>query len=213
MAHPTGDKIPDPTVRRLTAYMRKLEDMEARGEPRISSKDLAEHVKASDGMVRRDLAMFGQFGQPSKGYDVTSLHSALRVILGTQRRWPVVVVGAGRLSQALLGYPYFARRSFDLMAAFDIDPAKIGKEVAGKTIRSMGELEDVISESGVRLAIITVPPDAADDVARRLAAAGVQGILNFSSATLCPLADVHVVHVDISGYLEQLSFHVNEMRP
>ena len=191
-------RIPEPTVRRLSAYMRKLEDLAAAGREHVSSRELAEHISTSPHMVRRDLAMFGQFGKPGKGYGVGDLRSTLRVILGTQQQWKVVVVGAGRLGQALLGYPYFSQRAFDLFAVFDVDPEKVGTEAAGISVRPMDELEEVIERYNVRLAVLAVPPDAAQDVAQRLMAAGIQGILNFSSVTMDALDGVFVLPVDIS---------------
>ena len=208
-----NNEIPEPTVRRLSAYLRQLEDLAQRGVSQVSSRQLAEHLDAGADMVRRDLSMFGQFGRPGRGYEVPELLQALRVILGTQRQWNVVVVGAGNLGRALLQYPDFLPRGFHLVAAVDTDPDKIGRKVGGIEIRDDAELEQLIHEREIRLAILTVPPAVAVDIARRLAAAGVQGILNFATSVLPSVDGVYVDHVDISSYLEYLSFRVSGLRP
>lgn len=206
------ENIPDPSVRRLSAYLRQLELLSARGVEHVSSRQLAEYIKAGDAQVRRDLALFGQFGRRGVGYDVTDLISIIRIILGTNRRWNVIVVGAGQLCGALLRYPGFEERGFCLVAAFDTDPHKIGTYMGDVKIRHVNELESVIEREDVHLAMLTVPPDVAQPVAERLSQAGIQGIINFSSGDLTVPEDVHVNQVDITSHLEQLSFLVSRDR-
>lgn len=213
----TGDmdhNIPDPSVRRLSAYLRQLERLAGEGATHVSSRQLAGFIKAGDAQVRRDLALFGQFGRRGVGYEVADLVNVLRTILGTrQRQWPVVVVGAGEICHALLTHRGFAERGFDLVAAFDIDPKKIGKKVGGVEILSMDDLKPVVDRLGVRLAVLTVPAEAADETARRLCEVGVEGILNFASTGLDVPEDVFVSEVDITAHLEQLSFRLISHRP
>jgi redox-sensing transcriptional repressor len=205
--------IPDSSVRRLSAYLRKLEHLSTDGVDRVSSQQLAEYMNVGAAQVRRDLALFGQFGRRGFGYDVDTLIDQLRRILGTQVPWPVVVIGAGALSRALLRYPGFPRRGFRLVAAFDVDPEKIGTQIGEVDVRPLGELDAVVRDHGVRLAILAVPDEAAGECAERCVAAGIEGILNFATAALHVPETVALDQVDITAHLEQLSFQVSNTRP
>lgn len=203
------ENIPDPSLRRLSAYLRQLEQLAGRGVKSVSSRQLAEYMKVGDAQVRRDLTLFGQFGRPGVGYDVLDLISRLRNIMGTNNRWKVVVVGAGELSHALLRYPGFAERGFELVAAFDIDPRKVGTKIGATTTCSMDDLEKVVRQCGARLAILAVPAEAAQEAANRLVRAGIEGIMNFATPGLETPPGVHVSSVDITAHLEELSFQVS----
>jgi len=143
---------------------------------------------------------------------VADLIQQLRQILGTDQRWKVVIIGVGSLARALMRYPGFRERGFDVVAAFDIDPHKIGGQIGRVQISHMNALEAVVRESGVRLAILTVPAEAAQAVAERLARAGVQGIVNFATQRLDIPPGVDVSHVDLTAHLEQVAFWVNNTR-
>jgi redox-sensing transcriptional repressor len=210
---PLSESIPDPSVRRLSAYLRQLENLFAEGVERVSSRQLAEHVKGSDAQVRRDLALFGQFGRRGIGYEVEDLIQVIRTILGTRMQWNVVVVGAGQLCQAMLRYAGFKERGFTLVAAFDTDPHKIGKHAGPVVIRHIDEMGSIIKRHEVRLAILTVPAQAAQRMADRLVEAGVEGIMNFAPASLNVPPHVHLNQVDLTAYLEKLSFQVGSSRP
>jgi redox-sensing transcriptional repressor len=132
--------------------------------------------------------------------------------LGTTEAWNVIVVGAGQLCRALLRYPGFVERGFHLLAAFDTDPHKIGTKIGSVQIRHINELEQVIAQNRVRLAILTVPAQAAQGVARRLVQAGIEGIMNFATTRLETPPHVNVNQVDLTAHLEQLSFQVSNSR-
>ncbi len=205
--------VPDPSVRRLSAYLRQLENLSSKGVKNVSSRQLAEYMKVGQSQVRRDLTLFGQFGRPGLGYKVDELINQLRDILGTQKKWKVIIVGAGELCHALLSYAGFAERGFDLIAAFDVDPEKIGKKVGSGEVHHMNELEKVISENDIHIAVISVPGSQAQKVADRLVAAGIEGILNFAPADIEIPDNVHVNHVDITSHLEQISFQLSHEAP
>jgi redox-sensing transcriptional repressor len=205
--------IPEATVRRLSAYLRKLEDLAEKDVEHVSSRELAEHIKVGPEMTRRDLGMFGQFGNRGKGYGVEILQDKIRGILGTKKEWDVALVGVGDLGRALIRYPLFSLRGFKLIAAFDSDPKKIGTTVAGIEIHSMEKMKSILTRRGVRLAILTVPPQAAEQIAWQLSEAGISGILDFSSAVMVPAHGTIIDHVDISSHLEYLSFRVGDSRP
>lgn len=215
METPSGmsGSIPDPSVRRLSAYLRHLENLAVSGTRRVSSRQLAEYIKGGDAQVRRDLALFGQFGRRGVGYEVDDLIQVIRTILGTRMQWNVVVVGAGQLCQALLRYRGFQDRGFTLVGAFDTDPRKIGTKCGPVTIHHIDAMDGIIRKNEVRLAILTVPAQAAQQVADRLVQAGIEGIMNFASANLDVPPHVHVIQVDLTAHLEQLSFLVSNARP
>ncbi len=201
--------VPDSSVRRLSAYLRHLELLSEAGVEHVSSRQLAEHIKVGPAQVRRDLALFGQFGMPGRGYAVGELVERLRDILGTREGWKVLVVGVGDLGTALLRYAAFAQRGFDMAAALDVDPAMIGKRIGGVTVESMANLKRIVKESGARLAILAVPADAAQETTDRLGEVGIEGILNFSHVGLEAPPGVHVIYADVTANLEQLSFMVS----
>jgi redox-sensing transcriptional repressor len=213
MSKSSVQNVPDPSVRRLSAYLRRLEILQAEGVERVSSRQLAEHIKGTDAQVRRDLALFGHFGRRGVGYEVADLIQVIRTVLGTRQQWNVIVVGAGQICQALLRYPGFTERGFTLVAAFDTDPRKIGQRLGPATIRHVDEMERVIAQNNVRLAVLTTPVQSAQHTADRLVKAGIEGIMNFASTSLTVPPHVFVNQVDLTAFLEQLSFQLGGNRP
>ena len=207
------ENISDSSVRRLSAYLRQLEHFSADGVAVVSSQLLARRMNVGDAMIRRDLALFGQFGRPGVGYDVDQLTANLRKILGTNMRWNTVILGAGKLSRALMEYPGFHERGFEIVAAFDIDPRKVDTKVGDIPIHHMDELETILAQCQARIAILTVPAEVAQQVTDRLAGAGIDGILNFATTHLETPQGIHIDQVDITAHLEQLSFHATNAIP
>jgi redox-sensing transcriptional repressor len=205
---PSDAAVPKVVVSRLSLYLRELQRLEAAGQQTISSGQLGTLLGFSDAQVRKDLGFFGQFGYPGVGYRCDELIRAMRDILGTNQPWNVVMVGAGNLGQALLGYRGFGRQNFTIVAAFDTDPVKVGQVIQGLTILPLEQLADTVREQHVRLGMIVVPADRAQEAADRLVAAGVEGIVNFAPVTLVLPPHVQNVGVDLAIELEQLSFAV-----
>ena len=203
---PRPGSIPEPAVRRLSLYLRELEKFHRNNRLTISSKQLGESLRLTDAQVRKDLAYFGQFGRPGIGYRVVDLVSRLRHILGTDRDWNVLLVGAGNIGAALASYRGFASKGFNIVAVLDNDPAKVGKRIGTFTVRPLSELGAVAKEPSARLAILAVPADGAQDVADQLIAAGIRGLLNFAPLSLTVPKGVAVNAVDVGVQLEQLAF-------
>lgn len=199
-------KISDSTVRRLSQYLRLLREFRRQGAELVSSRELAARSGATSAQVRKDLSLFGSFGKRGRGYSVPELVGTLETILGLQQRWRVCLVGVGKIGAALLGYRDLSRRGFDVVAAFDIDASKVGQTVFGVPIFSMSEMERVIREVGVEIGIVATPPEAAQEVARRLAEAGVAAILNFAPVKLVGLEAVAVRTMDVVMELEGLTY-------
>jgi len=199
-------KISQSTVRRLSLYLRALEELAVGGKESVSSGELARTAGTSAAQVRKDLSSFGSFGTRGLGYPVSSLLHGLRRILGLSRPWTVVLVGAGRIGSALHAYPHFAERGFRITAILDRDPAKVGVRWEGTPIRPMEELETTVAGEGVEMAILAVPGAAAQEVTDRLVAAGVRAILNFAPVRLEVPATVVVNDVNLALEMEALSF-------
>lgn len=205
---PSDASVPKVVVSRLSLYLRELQRLVASGQQTISSSQLGTLLGFSDAQVRKDLGFFGQFGYPGVGYRCDELIRAMRDILGTNHSWNVAMVGVGNLGQALLGYRGFGRQNFAIAAAFDADPTKVGQTVKGLRIQPLDELAATIREQGIRLGMIVVPAERAQEAADRLVAAGIEGIVNFAPVTLALPAHVQNVGVDLAIELEQLSFAV-----
>src|SRR2546423_6148446 len=140
MEHPRPDVIPNPAIRRLSLYLRQLETFKRQERRTISSKQLGESLGLTDAQVRKDLAYFGQFGHPGIGYRVDDLIAQVRKILGTDKTWNVLLVGAGNLGRALMAYRGFDSKGFRLVAVFDNDPNLVGKPLGSFTVQPMSDL-------------------------------------------------------------------------
>lgn len=199
-------KIADSTVRRLSLYLRYLEEFEHRGQATVSSDALATRGGTTSAQVRKDLSFFGSFGKRGLGYPVGDLARRLREILGLTRRYQLAVVGAGKIGSALVQYRGFRLRGFDIVAIFDSDPAKIGRTFDGLEVRDVAGLESALADLPVDMGVIVVPGEQAQAVANRLVAAGVKAILNFAPAQLAVPDEVSLKNVNLALELEALSF-------
>lgn len=199
-------KIAESTVRRLSLYLRFLEQFAAQGHTTVSSAELARRGGTTSAQVRKDLSFFGSFGKRGLGYSVHELAARLRDILGLERTYRVVLVGAGRIGSALAQYPGFRQRGFNVTAIYDTDPRKVGGRWNGLVVRDVGHLETDLKRDPSDIAILVTPADAAQAVADRLVHAGVKAILNFAPVQLAVPSDVVVKSVNMALELETLSF-------
>jgi redox-sensing transcriptional repressor len=199
---------PKAVVNRLSLYLRELQHLVRDGHETTSSSHLGSLLGFTDAQVRKDLAYFGHFGYPGIGYRCDELIVAIRRILGTDQHWPVAIVGTGNLGRALLGYKGFGNQNFRIVAAFDVDAQKIGAVIDGVRVYHFDDLSTVVKQQRIRLAMIVVPATAAQAVADKLVAAGVEGIVNFAPVTITLPEGVTQVGVDLAIELEQLSFAV-----
>ena len=204
----TDTTVPKAVVSRLSLYLRELQHLVRDGHETTSSTQLGRLLGFTDAQVRKDLAYFGQFGYPGIGYRCSELIEAIKRILGTSQPWSLAIVGLGNLGRALMGYRGFGQQGFRIVAAFDVDPAKIGKSIEGVPVHHLDDCSRIAREHAIRLAIIAVPGPSAQKVADALVAAGIDGILNFAPVTLNLPKHVQTVGVDLAIELEQLSFAV-----
>jgi redox-sensing transcriptional repressor len=203
-----GKPAPKAVIGRLSLYLRQLEAFQRQGRDTVSSSQLGSALGINDAQVRKDLAFFGQFGHPGRGYQIDDLIGPLRRILGIDRSWPSALFGLGNLGRALLRYRGFRSRGFQIVSLFDTDPKKIGHTIEGMRVRPPEELPQVIAETPITLAILCVPAEAARKVADQVVAAGISGILNFAPTVLAVPEQTGLVSVDLSVQLEHLAYQV-----
>lgn len=203
--------IPRKTVYRLSLYQRALLKLRDQGVETVSSEDLAGAAGVKSTQLRKDLGHVGQFGTRGLGYNVPTLSDAISGVMGSSMLQPVVIVGVGNLGSALLRHSGFRREGFEIIAAFDADPAHVKSttEEMGVPVYHVEKLGSYIADHGVRMAIVAVPENAGQQVADTLVESGVQAILNFSPSVLNVPEKVVVNHVDLAAELGSLSFFVS----
>jgi redox-sensing transcriptional repressor len=201
--------IPSATVGRLVTYLRILTEFESSGVKSTSSDELATVAHVSAFQVRKDLAYFGRFGTRGAGYTVATLRRELRRILGLTRPWQVAIMGMGRLGQALADYPNYDRQEFLLVAAFDLDPAIVGRRFGDLTVDAVADVGAVVADRGIDLAFLTVPGHAAQAAADVLVGAGVRGILSFAPTVVSVPEGVRLERVDLSAGLQRLTYYLH----
>ncbi len=197
------DPIPRATVERLPVYLRCLDELS--GTEWVSSGRLAAMAGVNPAQVRKDLSYLGSYGVRGVGYDIENLRNQVERELGSCR---VAIIGAGNLGAALANFDGFTERGFAIAGIFDLDPEKIGTRINRLRVEPLSALEEAIDERGVRIGIITTPPEAAQEVANRLTEAGVRSILNFAPTILQVADSVDVRRVDLSTELQVLSFYL-----
>ena len=198
--------IPKKTVYRLSVYLRCLERFAENGIRTASSHALAQAAGVKPTQLRKDLTGFGHLGTRGLGYEVAKLRDKIAEVLGRTQLQPVVLVGVGHLGSALLAYKGFEKESFEIIAGFDVDVKRKRRKTYNQTIYPLDRLETFVCQQKIRMAIITVPTAAAQDVANRLIAAGVNAILNFAPVVLHVPSNVVVSNVNLAIELENLSY-------
>lgn len=204
------NRVPGVVVRRLATYYRVLKDINAAPESYISSQELAELAGVNSAQVRKDLALFGEFGKQGVGYPVLALKAELGRILGDDREMGIAIFGVGELGTALTRYLVGRKQAdpgykFVVKALFDVDPAKIGTDLEGVTIRSLSDLP-VFPPGWLQIAVITVPAQAAQEVVDLAVSRGIKGFLNFAPVRLRVPPGVRVQYFDVTLELHELAF-------
>jgi redox-sensing transcriptional repressor len=207
---PSGIKVPMPTLERLATYLTILTDLKTRNIETISSADIEACTGVSAAAFRKDLSYFGEFGRPGIGYNVEDLHSRISHILKIEKTQPVMLVGAGHLGSALAGYQPLRAENFLIVAAFDNNPNKIGKQLWDLTIMDIADIVEQNKSLAAKIGIIAVPAPAAQGVADKLVEAKVVTILNFAPTLLRLPAGITVRNVDFLQELAVLSYHLPE---
>ena len=207
---PPRPESPRKTIYRLSVYLRCLARLKDNSIQTVSSEALANVAGVKPTQLRKDLAYFGHFGTRGLGYDVEELSKKISDELGTTRLQPVILVGVGNLGLALMSYRGFEKEGFEIVAAFDADPGRRRDKALADRIRPMEELADYVRQRGVKMAIITVPAAAAQQVANQLVEAGITGFLNVAPIVLSLPEHVMVNSVNLAIELENLSYFIQE---
>lgn len=204
-----AEKIPDIIIGRLPVYLRALQRLSAKGIQTTSSQELGEIVRISAAQIRKDISQFGEFGKQGTGYSIPFLTERLKDILKVNRVWDVVVVGMGDMGHAIARYNGFANRGFIISMLFDNDPKKIGQKVGNFEILDMSVMEEKIKQNKIKIAMLTVPATAAQEVADQLIKAGVRAILNYAPLSLSVPPGVKVQHIDPAIHLQRMTYYLD----
>ncbi len=201
-------EVPEVVVNRLPHYVRILNRLLQEGAEVVSSQQLGEKLQVTPAQIRKDLSYFGRFGKQGRGYSVRHLLDELKNILGLNSHWDVVVIGVGRLGRAILSYPGFTPDGFRLVAALDNDPALIGQLVEGLVVRPIEDLDWVVQQYQIGIAIAAVPSSQTQEVIDRLVECGVRAILNYAPITAQVPEWVIVRNIDPVLSLQSMTYYL-----
>lgn len=204
------NNIPDIVIGRLPIYLRAISRLAQEGQEVTSSHELGQQLGISSAQIRKDLSHFGGFGKQGTGYQISHLQEKLRQVLKVNREWAVVLVGAGDLGNALAHYKGFADRGFRIACVFDSAPDKIGKRAGEFAVQSMDELHKTISRRGIKIAMIAVPAQHAQQVANQLVEAGVRAILNYAPISLTVPDGVRVQYIDPVIHMQRMTYYLSD---
>jgi redox-sensing transcriptional repressor len=199
-------KIPQATAKRLPLYYRFLTNLHASGKQRVSSAELSEAVKVDSATIRRDFSYFGALGKKGYGYNVQYLLSFFRKTLDQDALSKVALVGVGNLGTAFLNYNFTKNNNTQIVVGFDVASDKVGRKIGDISVHHMDDLEKVITDQQIEVAILTIPAQQAQEVTDRLISADIRGILNFTPARLTVPANVRVHHIDLAIELQSLVY-------
>lgn len=202
-------KISEAVVRRLPIYLRYLNELAMKNVSTVSSQDLGQKLDLNPAQIRKDLAYFGEFGKKGIGYDIAYLIEKIRQILKLDRHIQVALVGAGNLGRALCNYNTYLRNDMKIVAVFDAMPSKAGESINNLIVQPMHEMKKVLSELGVRIGIITVPANEAQNVANQFVDCGIEAILNFAPVIIKVPPEVRVHHADFTTELQSLAYYLD----
>ena len=203
-----SSEVPDIVIGRLPIYLRALRFMAASGQEITSSHELGQKLGISSAQIRKDLSHFGEFGKQGTGYRISHLQDQIKRILKTDQEWVVALIGIGDLGHAVARYNGFADRGFRVALLFDNDPAKIGTRIGELEILDAARLQELLLARQIKIAMIAVPAEAAQQVADTCLEAGVKAILNYAPITLTVPEGVRVQHSDPVAYLQRMTYYL-----
>jgi redox-sensing transcriptional repressor len=208
-SRPASEQVSELTTNRLSIYLRCLDQLAASGARTVSSQSLASQFNLNAAQIRKDLAWFGEFGVRGVGYSVNGLAAHVRQILGLGEPIHVAVIGAGNLGQALADYPGFPRDGFVPVALFDRASSKVGgTSRGGVPIYHVRRFQAIVHRDRIRIAMVAVPADAAQQAVNVAVEAGVKAILNFAPGPAVVPRGVKLKNVDLTVSLEGLAYHL-----
>ncbi|HIE24445.1 MAG TPA: redox-sensing transcriptional repressor Rex [Anaerolineales bacterium] len=204
----TKKKIPDIIIGRLPLYLRALNRMCLEDKVVASSKELGDWVGISPAQIRKDISQFGEFGKQGTGYNIKFLSEKLKEILHVDRVWEVAIVGMGDIGRGLARYNGFLERGFQVSLAFDNNPDVIGKKISNVIVQDVSEMISAINEAEIKMAMLAVPADNAQEVADELAKTSVKAILNYATICINMPEDVRVQYIDPATHLQWMTYYL-----
>lgn len=204
-------KISNAVIKRLPRYRRYLIELRKKGVEKISSKEFSNLIGYTASQIRQDLNNFGGFGQQGYGYSVDSLYEEISAILGLDKEYRMVIIGAGNLGHAIAKYMQSNKQGFKVYGVFEINPNLIGKEFDGIKIMDYEDIVEFVEDEEINIGVICVGRDAAQEVADKLSFAGVKGIWNFAPTDIEVPKHVALEHVQLSDSLHSLAYHMNDI--
>lgn len=201
--------IPNIVIGRLPIYLRALNRMLQQGRQVTSSQELGERLGISAAQIRKDLSQFGEFGKQGTGYNIEFLAEKIQEILKIDRIWDVAVVGAGDVGHAIINYGGFHDRGFRAAMIFDNNPDKIGKPIGDFTVLDTAMMGDEIRKARIKIAMVAVPAEHAQEVVDQLVKAGIKAILNYAPVSLSVPNDVKVQHIDPAVHLQSMTYYLD----
>ncbi len=203
-----ADKIPDIIIGRLPVYLRALQRLADKGVLNTSSQELGEMIGISAAQIRKDISQFGEFGKQGTGYSIPFLVDRLRDILKVDRVWDVAIVGMGDMGHALARYNGFTNRGFHVVMVFDNDPTKIGQKVGEFEIFNTSTLTEKLKQQKIKIAVLTAPAAAAQEIADQLVKSGVKAILNYAPISINVPDGVYVQYIDPVTHLQRMTYYL-----
>ena len=204
-----AEDVPDIVIRRLPVYARELGLLVSEGREYISSQELGQRLQVTPAQIRKDLSYFGRFGKQGRGYEVQELRERLRRILGLNGHVQQLgLVGVGRLGRALLGYGDFHRQGFEVVRAFDLDPARTNKIIENVRVDHVNTLRQFLEDHPVPMGIVAVPAHAAQEVVETLVRGGVRAILSYAPITTSVPDGIHLRQIDPVMELESMAYYL-----
>lgn len=200
--------IPDIVIGRLPVYLRALNRLSSEGYDVTSSHELGKRLGISSAQIRKDLSHFGGFGKQGTGYHIAFLEEKLREVLKVDREWEIALVGVGDLGRAVAHYRGFPERGFTVTCAFDNSPDKVGTMIGDITVQPASEMAKTIQERGIKIAMLTVPATAAQEVTNNLIEAGIEAILNYAPINLNVPDHVRVQHIDPVVHMQRMTYYL-----
>lgn len=201
-------KIPDVVIKRLPIYLRYLQQLKDRDIETVSSQQMGDDLSLNPAQIRKDLSIFGDFGIKGMGYRVTDLAEKVTSILGLDKQINIALVGVGNLGAALCQYNRYKGTATRIVALFDGNPSKVGRTLGNLEVQPMEKLQEVVDELGIKMAIITVPAEAAQTVTDQLINCGIKVILNFAPALVQAPQNVKIQNADVTTELQSLSYYL-----
>ena len=200
--------VPEVVIRRLPLYVRVLTQFSSQGNSVISSEQLGLQLHMTPAQIRKDLSYFGRFGKQGRGYDVSMLEQQLRSILRLDRAWNAAVIGMGRLGRAVVSYPGFAPEGFNILAAFDINNDIVGQNISGLRVQSISQLATAVKKLDIKIGIVSVPIDHAQEVIDALVESGIKSILNYAPLSPKVPDSVNVNSIDPVLSLQSMTYYM-----